>query len=85
MMLFVLIFSFDRLIYEILDIVARHSYMVYTQKGIYLDLIKFNGTSPTKKAQQMNNSRQQNRIVKIMKISMIYTQESLVLIFQKNT
>ena len=30
---FILIFVFDRLIYEILTIVAKHSYIVYTQKG----------------------------------------------------
>ncbi|XP_055336051.1 protein sneaky-like isoform X2 [Paramacrobiotus metropolitanus] len=32
---FCVIFLFDRLIYEILSIVARHSYIVYTQKGVH--------------------------------------------------
>lgn len=32
---FLMIFLFDRLIYETLSIVARHSYIEYTQKGEY--------------------------------------------------
>ncbi|GAV02494.1 hypothetical protein RvY_13053-1 [Ramazzottius varieornatus] len=43
-LLFVLIFIFDHLIFAILDIVTRHSYVVYAQKGVHDIKLQVNGT-----------------------------------------